>query len=123
MKKLFTAIIIIAALTMFAACGSSGSDATGEDLANSRYIGTWKVATLAIGDVSDGFEGDDFSITLNEDGTGQFVSEEGASEITWSLTKDGFQTVDTDGSKMSFKDDGDNIKTKIIGVDLIFEKQ
>ena len=39
-------------------------------------------------------------------------------DITRELTADGFRTKG--GTKLKFRDDGDNIKTTIIGADLIF---
>ena len=42
-------------------------------------------------------------------------------DITWELTKDGFRTKGD--AKMKFKDDGDKIKTTILGASLVFEKQ
>ena len=55
------------------------------------------------------------------DGTGEIVDEEGTSKVTWELTSNGFKTKGD--TKLTFTDDGDRIKTKVIGVDLIFEKQ
>ena len=69
--------------------------------------------------------GDDFTLTLSADGTGTFnsVDEDGneeVSNITWSLTSDGFKTQGD--AKMTFKDDGDAIVTKILGAELRFVK-
>ena len=41
--------------------------------------------------------------------------------FTWELTKDGFKTKGDD--KLTFKDDGDKITTKLMGVNIGFEKQ
>ena len=49
------------------------------------------------------------------------VDKESTSNITWELTKEGFKTKGD--TKLTFTDDGDNIKTRLLGVDLIFERQ
>ena len=125
MKKVIA--IAAMALLMFsvlalAACGNNGSGNTntaGNDLANSKYVGTWKVDKMTLGSESEDFD-DNWTIVLKEDGTGESIDEEGNHAIKWSLTKDGFKT-DGDG-KLTFTDDGDNIKTKILGVNIIFVK-
>ena len=83
-------------------------------------VGTWKATTLALKDESEEL-GASYVLTLNGDGTGQFVDAEDISYITWELTEDGFRTKGD--TKLRFTDDGDNIKTNIIGVDMIFERQ
>ena len=58
---------------------------------------------------------------MNADGTGQSISEEeDAENFTWEPTKDGFKTKGD--IKLTFTDDGDNIKTKILGANVIFVK-
>ena len=122
MKKKIAILISLAMVLIFAlaACGGGG----GEDLSDSKYVGSWVAKSLSIGDES-GDIGDEgvFTLTLNGDGTGTFVSVEAdgteeVSNITWSLTSDGFKT--SGDMKMTFKDDGDNIKANIFGVDLHF---
>lgn len=123
MKKFTIAAvaILVVALLGLAACGSSGS----KDLSNSKYVGTWKATTMQL----KGETGEltaEFTLTLKGDGTGQYYSkaEDGTEEKTdvkWELTNNGFKT--TGDTKLTFTDDGNNIKTKIIGVDLIFVKQ
>ena len=122
MKKKIAILISLAMVLTFAlaACGGGG----GEDLSDSKYVGSWVAKSLSIGDES-GDIGDEgvFTLTLNGDGTGTFVSVEAdgteeVSNITWSLTSDGFKT--SGDMKMTFKDDGDNIKANIFGVDLHF---
>lgn len=90
------------------------------DLSDSKYVGTWKATTLALKDESEEL-GASYVLTLNGDGTGQFVDAENISYITWELTEDGFRTKGD--TKLRFTDNGDNIKTNIIGVDMIFERQ
>ena len=123
MRKLTIAAVavLVVALLGLAACASSSS----KDLSNSKYVGTWKATTVQL----KGETGDldaEFTLTLKGDGTGTYLSkdENGQDETTdikWELTNNGFKT--TGGTKLTFTDDGDNIKTKIIGVDIIFEKQ
>ena len=122
MKKILSialvTILVFSALALTACGGSSGSGKT--DLSDSKYVGTWKATTLALKDESEEL-GASYVLTLNGDGTGQFVDAEDISYITWELTEDGFRTKGD--TKLRFTDDGDNIKTNIIGVDMIFERQ
>ena len=117
MKKgisLLLCVMILSCL-MMTACGGSK-----KDLSDSKYVGTWKCIGLSFKE-EQGELGSEYTLTLNGDGTGEFVSEEGTDKITWELTNDGFKTKGD--TKLTFKDDGDNIKANVIGVDLIFEKQ
>lgn len=121
MKKfisiLVITIIVLSALA-FTACGGGGS--SDEDLANSKYVGTWTNTSISFGEASGELD-DEFTIVLNDDGTGKIVSGDETWDFTWKLTSDGFKT---DGDmKMTFTDDGDNIKSTILGADLVFEKQ
>ena len=121
MKRFFSAaliaMIIFSALAL-TACGGGSS----KDLSDSKYVGTWKATAMEIGDTSEAPEFD-MILTLNDDGTGTlFGGEEGETNtFNWELTSDGFKT--SGDVKLKFKDDGDRIKSKIIGVNLIFEKQ
>ena len=119
MKKLLS--LIIAALMVLSALAltSCGGGST-EDLSDSKYVGTWKATSLEVMDESGEIEGD-IILTLNGDGTGTLTGadeEEETSELTWSLTNDGFKTKG--GAKMTFTDDGDNIKTNFFGVEMFF---
>ena len=120
MKKTITllvcAVMIISCVALLTACGGGN----GEDLSDSKYVGTWKASTMALEDESEALS-EEWVLTLNADGTGQFVSEEETTDVTWELTDEGFKTKGD--TKLKFTDDGDNIKTKILGVDLIFERQ
>ena len=58
---------------------------------------------------------------INGDGTGTIDDGEEVSEFTWEPTDEGFKTKGD--MKLKFKDDGDNIKAKILGADLTFAKQ
>ena len=120
MKKLLS--LIIAALMVLSALAltSCGGGST-EDLSDSKYVGTWKATSLEVMDESGEIEGD-IILTLNGDGTGTLTGadngEEETSELTWELTDDGFKTKG--GAKMTFTDDGDNIKTNFFGVEMFF---
>lgn len=119
-KRLAILLSFMMVLTFaLAACGGGGSDVSG-----SPYVGQWKAMSVSIVDDSEDLEGDgDYILTLNDDGTGNFVStsEDGTetSEITWELTDEGFKTKGD--TKLKFKDNGDGtISAKILGVDLNF---
>ena len=123
MKKKLALLLSLAMVLTFtlAACGGGGS----EDLSDSQYLGDWVAQSVSIGDEAEDLEGGGtYTLTLNDDGTGQFVSrvegeEDEVSEITWELTDEGFKT--NGDTKLKFKDNGDStISTKVIGVDLIF---
>ena len=118
MKKLGLLILVcVAALALYACSGGSGGNS--DDLANSRYVGTWKVDTISFKDASESFD-TEWTLELAADGTGKSISEGDTEEFTWTLADNGFKTkgaVNTD-----FTDDGDSIKTKVIGVELRFNK-
>lgn len=119
MKKITVIVLAFVMVFAFAACGG-GSKA---DLSDSKYLGEWVASGVSIGDESGDLDGGVWTLTLNGDGTGKFVStdddgKEEVSEITWELTDDGFKTKGD--TKLTFKDDGDNIVTKLLGVNLIF---
>ena len=122
-------IAVLAGLMMvigfaFAACG--GGSSSNQDLSGSKYVGTWKASTFALGDETGAAdEGGEWTMTLNGDGTGKFVSVENGGEpettdITWELTDEGFRTKGD--TKLKFTDEGDNIRTKLLGVDIIFTR-
>lgn len=123
MKKsiaLILTIILSVSCIILTACGSGSS----ADLTDSKYVGTWKLSNINF--MNDSSELDvDYTLTLNGDGTGIFVAIDGdtedRSEVTWELTDKGFKTKG--GTKLTFTDDGDNIKTKLLGVELVFAKQ
>lgn len=109
---------MVFSVLFLAACG--GGSSSSEDLSDSEYVGTWKATSMAVGDESEAVD-EEYTLTLNADGTGEFVSIEGTSNITWQLTSDGFKTKGD--TKLTFVDDGDNIKAKISIAELIFERQ
>ncbi len=121
MKKKLAILLSITMVFAFAlaACGGGG----GGDVSDSKYVGTWESGSMSFAEEEEALGG--YTLTLNDDGTGTFagVNEEGVeetSDITWSLTNDGFKTEG--GAKMKFTDDGDGIKTKILGVELHFTR-
>ena len=122
MKKFISitviAIMVLSALAL-SACGGGGSSSS-EDLAGSKYVGTWKNVSISVGETSGELDSE-FTLVLNEDGTGQLISDGEGGDFTWELTSDGFKT--SGDMKLTFKDDGDNITTKLLGADLVFEKQ
>ena len=127
MKK--TIIILAFAMAamfcaLLAGCGSSGGD--GADLSDSKYVGTWKAVNMSLEDESEDFGEGQWTITLNDDGTGTCVAvdEEGVEEtttFTWEPTDEGFKTKGD--MKLKFTDDGEQIHAKMFGVSLNFEKQ
>ncbi len=117
MKKLTIAAVavLVVALLALAAC-SSGS----KDLSNSKYVGTWKATELSLGENTGALE-EEWTITLKGDGSGTSVGPDSNESFTWEPTSNGFKTKGD--IKLTFVDDGDNIKTKVIGVDIHFVRQ
>ncbi len=108
--------LILAACMILTACGKNEP----KDLSGSKYLGTWRAATMTLKDEVGEFEEETFLI-LNADGTAKFTSKDEVTECKWEETKDGFKLKD--GAKMTFTDDGDGIKSKILGVELHFERE
>lgn len=120
-KKLavLTGLMIVLCFT-FAACGGRKAD-----YSDSKYLGEWKATSMSVGDTSGGIEGAVWNLTLNEDGTGTFVSteadgKENVSKIKWQPADDGFKT--SGDMKLKFTDDGDGIKASVMGVELHFSR-
>ena len=123
MKKLLSialvAVLVISTLAL-TACGGSNSGGGNADLSDSKYVGTWKNTGISLGEESGELDSE-FTLILKGDGTGELVSEDESGAFTWELADNGFKTKGD--MKLTFTDDGDNIKTKLLGVDLTFEKQ
>lgn len=125
MKKALS--LTVAAVLVLSALALTSCGGKKQDLTDSKYIGTWKATSLAVAGEDQGdLQGGTYELTLNGDGTGLFhsVAPDGTvedSEVTWELTDDGFRTKGD--TKLKFTEDGDNIKTNIIGVDLIFVRE
>ena len=124
MKKIIAVmagLVMVMAFTL-AACGGSG----GEDLSDSKYVGTWVAKSVSVADESGDLDGGVWSLTLNGDGTGAMTAtaEDGTEEvsnITWQLTDGGFKTKGD--TKLNFTDDGDGIKASVIGIELHFVRE
>lgn len=114
MKKIGLFVLICAVALALGACGGNSADTT-----DSKYVGTWKVDTISFQDTSEAFD-TEWTLVINEDGTGQTMSEGETADFTWTPTDKGFKTKG--GIKTDFVDDGDAIMTKIIGVELRFNK-
>lgn len=123
--SLLLCMVILVSCFALTACGSGKGQSGSTDLSGSKYLGTWKTSALSLLDTSESVdESDDLgkvTITLLEDGTGHMDSPEEVSNFTWEEIDGGFKT--SGDVKATFKDDGDGIKAKIIGVELHFEKQ
>jgi len=115
MGIILLALLVLSALVL-SACGESGS----ADLSDSKYVGTWKAAGVSLGGESEELE-DEVIMTLKEDGTGTITSGDETSTFNWKPVDHGFKT--SGEMKTTFKEDGDHIKTSILGADLNFEKQ
>lgn len=124
MKKILVVMAFAMAAmfcVMLAGCGSSGSD-----LSDSKYVGTWKAVSMSLGDEEESLADSEYILTINGDGTGTLSGkdengQEEVSEFTWEPTDEGFKTKGD--AKLKFKDDGEMIHAKVIGVNLNFEKQ
>ena len=115
MKKIIAFLLVLAlAVVTFTACGGK------DDLKDSKYVGTWKCVKITLKDES-GKLSQDWTLEIREDGTGKSISESETSDFTWTPVDGGFKTKGD--VKATFKDDGDNIKTKMLGANIIFEKQ
>ena len=116
-KNIRTTLCLALAVScvLLAACG--GGD---KDLSGSKYLGTWRAVSLSLMDEVGEFESETY-LVLNADGTAEFVSDDEVSKCSWEETKDGFKL--TGDAKMTFTDEGDGIKSKVLGVELYFEKQ
>lgn len=110
----FLCIVMIASCVLLGACGGK------QDLSNSKYVGTWKAESISAFGEESSLEGD-WILTLNADGTATLEDGEEVSKCTWQETSDGFKLKGD--AKMTFTDDGDGIKSKVIGVELHFTRQ
>ena len=113
--SLLLCVMIMAALVL-TACGGSKK----QDLTDSKYVGTWECSSLSLMDEKEDLD-ETYTLILNGDGSGEFIGEGESSKFNWALTSDGFKT--SGDVKLTFKDDGNNIKTSFLGVDLVFVKQ
>ena len=116
-KRAFSVLFLfLAACLLLTACGKSEP----KDLSGSKYLGTWRAVSMSLKDEVGEFSEETFLI-LNADGTAKFTSKSEVSECKWEETKDGFKLKD--GTKLTFTDEDDGIKAKILGVELHFAKE
>lgn len=118
--KRFLALTAIAVMILSALVLTSCSGSSKEDLSDSKYVGTWKCVELKAAGESGELD-EDWTITLNGDGTGVSEGGDEDGEFTWSLTDNGFKTKGD--VKLTFEDDGDRIQGDLFGAKLVFEKQ
>ena len=118
MKKKAVSVfcLLLIACLVLAACGSSGK----KDVSGSKYVGTWKAASMSLKDTVGEFDKDIF-LVLNPDGTAEFSSGDEVSKCTWEETDNGFKLKGD--AKMTFTDDGDGIKSTVFGIVLHFDRQ
>ena len=96
------------------AASASGSAAAAE----SKYVGTWETTNMTLKDQSESLDGT-WKLEIYADGTGKSIGEaEEAEEFTWQATNNGFKTKG--GVKLTFTDEGDGFKTKLLGVEIHF---
>ena len=97
-----------------------------KDVANSKYIGTWKaVSAEAFGQkvsAEEVFEGKEVLLELKGDGTGTFDDPEGTNNtFTWVELEDGVKT--SGDVNMTFTDTDGQLVGEVITVKLFFERQ
>ncbi len=117
MKKRLTALLCM--MAFIATLVLTGCGGSSEDLANSKYVGTWRAVSVEIAGES-GELSENYEITLKPDGTAVYTTDEGTTTGKWKLTKDGFKT--SGETKLSFTDDGDDILGKLLGTNLRFKR-
>ena len=105
---------LIALCFMLGACGS-------KDVSNSKYLGTWKLDDTISGFGETEEIDENWTITLNANGTAVSNTSESVSNCTWQETSKGFKLKGD--IKLSFTDDGDGVVAKFLGVELRFHKQ
>lgn len=118
MKKrlvILIGLVMVLSCVVLTACGGSS-----DDLSDSKYVGSWIIDTVSLGEESDAL-GEDWVLTVNGDGTGTFSGDGESSDFTWEPTDNGFKTKGD--VKMKFEDEGEGIKASIMGAELHFVKQ
>ena len=86
-KKLLIIVFMLAVL--LSACGERGN----KDVANSKYIGTWKCESMTIGSEKSAPE-NEIILTLNGDGTAVLASGDDVTNANWEELSDGFKLTD-----------------------------
>ena len=111
-------------MVICSACGSRGKITSRE-----KYIGTWKVTAVSIQDSADPQDknetetaDDNWTMLLNEDGTGQFANKSGVKYIRWKITKTGIKTRGDIKLEFDYNKEESTLATTIENNKLIFEK-
>ena len=113
-KKLLIMVFMLAIL--LSACGKRGN----KDVANSKYIGTWKCEFMTIGSEKSAPE-NEIILTLNGDGTAVLASGDDVTNANWEELSDGFKL--TGDAKMTFKNEEGGVKSTVLGVTMHFVRQ
>ncbi len=120
MKRIISTVLIAVMILSAIALTSCGGGSKKEDLSDSKYVGTWKIAALEFQEESEDFD-EDWTIEIKGDGTGQSIAQGETQDFTWEPTDDGFKTKGD--LKLDFTEDGDNIIADLFGARLVFERQ
>ena len=99
---------------LLSACGEK------TDVSGSKYIGTWKADKMSMLGEEEPLE-HELYVTLNGDGTAEFFDGESTSSCEWVETDNGFKLKG--GVKLTFKAVGEDVKTTIVGADIVFTRQ
>ena len=91
-----------------------------KDVANSKYIGTWKCESMTIGSEKSAPE-NEIILTLNGDGTAVPASGDDVTNANWEELSDGFKL--TGDAKMTFKNEEGGVKSTALGVTMHFVRQ
>ena len=116
MKKRMIAILLLTVLTCTAllACGGK------KDLSQSKYLGTWKVASMTLLGESEAPD-EEIILVLNPDGTATLATGGEVSNCTWDETNSGIKLKGD--AKLTFTEKDGGLTAKVIGVEMLFEKQ
>ena len=121
MRKIISLVLIAAmalSAVMLVSCG--GGKSKDVDLSDSKYVGTWKISTIALGEDSENFD-ENWTLEIKGDGTGVSLADGEEGSFTWEPTDNGFKT---DGDvKLTFTDEGDQIAGDLFGIKLVFDRQ
>ena len=120
MNKIISMGLISAAALSAAALVAFRGGSKKADYSDSKYVGTWKVASMGFMEASEDID-EDWTLELKADGTGISITKEETDDFTWEPTDNGFKTKG--GVKLDFTDDGDRIVGNLFGVKLVFERQ
>ena len=119
MKKIISLGLITAMVLSAAALVSCSGGSKKADCSDSKYVGTWKVASMELQEASEDFD-EDWTLELKADGTGISKTKEETDDFTWEPTDNGFKTKG--GVTLDFTEDGDRIVGNLFGVKLVFDR-